>query len=203
MIRINLLGLKKEVKKSTITAAPSLEGMKLIVFGAVFTVAALGIVYYRYNSLIKESDQLTADLDKASKESKRLAGVKTAVQQLEGVKTQLLRQIDVIEGLQRGRTGPVDMLVALANTVVGTKTMWLTAFDNSGSKISIKGEATSMNTVADFMHNLRATGRFTNIEMANTAQDAATKDLVTFSFDITADIVTTAAPQAGATGRGH
>src|SRR5882672_3056963 len=98
MIKINLLGLKKEVKKSASVSAPvSMEGMKLVVFGVAFLAAGLGYVAWRHIGLTNESDQIVKDMDIAKKEATRLAGVKTQVEQLEAVKRNLVRQIDVIE----------------------------------------------------------------------------------------------------------
>jgi Tfp pilus assembly protein PilN len=198
MIKINLLGVKKEVKKSAMAGpSVSLEGTKLIVFGLLFTAAGLGYCYYRYITLDSQEKKIAADQKFEEKRKTELTAVKTQVEQLERVKGQLQHQIDVIQGLERGRTGPVVMLNTLANTVVGTKTMWLLTFDNTGNKISISGMATSMNTVADFLRNLQNSGQFANVEMKETAQDETRTDLKVYKFDITADVVSNApAPDA-------
>ena len=197
MIKINLLGLKKEIKKSSGVSAPvSLEGAKIVIFAIVFTAAGLGYVAYRHITLNTEADQIGADMKKAVEEQKHLAAVKVEVEGMERIKGDLLKQIDVIEALERGRTGPTQMLNTLANAVVTTKTMWLTTFDTASGKVNLAGLATSMITVADFVENLKKTGMFTNIEMRETAQDDKVKDLRTYTWEISADIVTQAAPDA-------
>ena len=197
MIKINLLGLKKEIRKSSGVSAPvSLEGAKIVIFAIVFTAAGLGYVAWRHVSLNSEADKITADTKKAVDEQKRLAAVKVEVEQMEAVKRQLIKQIDVIEALERGRTGPTQMLNAMANTVVSTKTMWLTTFDTTGSKVNMTGLATSMITVADFVEGLKKSGMFINIEMKETVQDDKVKDLKAYSWEISADIVLPAAPDA-------
>jgi Tfp pilus assembly protein PilN len=199
MIKINLLGLKKEIKRSSGASAPvSLEGAKIVIFALLFAAAGVGWVGYRHITLNAQADKIDTDTKKAVEEQKRLAGVKTEVEQREAVKRQLQRQIDVIEALQYGRTGPTQMFNTLANTVVTTKTMWLTTLDTNGGKVNMAGLATSMITVADFIDGLKKSGMFANIEMKETAQDDKVKDLRAYSWEINADIVTQAEPDAKA-----
>ncbi len=192
MIKINLLGLKKEVKKS---AAPSvsLAGTALTIAAVAFLVAGLGWDYYRYYSLSSDETRIVADLKKATAEKTRLEGVKKQFEALQATKGQLMNQINVISALERGRTGPVEMLAALADTVVSTKTMWLTTFENTGDKVHMTGFATSSATVADFLRNLKDTGQFTNIELKDVAQDN-TKDtgFTAFQFEVNADLTNVA-----------
>jgi type IV pilus assembly protein PilN len=196
MIKINLLGLKKEIKKS---AAPSvsLAGTALSAALVVFLVAGLGWDYYRYFTLDSESTKIAADFVRVNKEKTRLEGVKKQFQTLQDSKAQLMKQIDVISALERGRTGPVEMLAALANTVVSTKTMWLTTFENTGGGVHMTGMATSADTVADFMRSLKDTGQFTNIELKDTSQeDSKDRGFTAFQFEVNAQLVN--APQTGA-----
>jgi type IV pilus assembly protein PilN len=196
MIRINLLGLKKEIKKSAAPAV-SLAGTALTIAAVAFLVAGLAWDYYRYYSLSSEGDRIAADFKKANLEKTRLAGVKAQYDALQATEAQLTKQIDVISALERARTGPVEMLAALANTVVSTKTMWLTTFDNTGDKVHMTGFATSADTVADFMRNLKDTGRFTSVELTDTSQDdAKDRGYTAFQFELNAQLVNGApAPQ--------
>jgi Tfp pilus assembly protein PilN len=199
MIKINLLGLKKEIKKSSGGSAPvSMQGLGLVLIGLAFAALGPGWEAYRHITLTAEAEKIDADTKKAVAEQTRLAAVKADVEQREAAKKLLQKQIDVIEALERGRTGPTQMLNAMANTVVGTKTMWLTTFSTTGNKVNMAGLATSMNTVADFVEGLKRSGMFTDIEMKETAQDDRVKDLRAYSWEINADIVLPVAPDAQA-----
>jgi Tfp pilus assembly protein PilN len=190
MIKINLLGLKKEVKKSAGVSAPvSLEGAKIVIFAVLFTAAGIGWVAYRHITLSAEETKIAEDYKKAQAEQTKLAAVKVEVEQQEAIKKLLTRQIDVIDALKRGRTGPTEMLNTVANTVVTTKTMWLTTFDTTGNKVNMAGLATSMITVSDFVEGLKRSGLFNNIEMKETAQDDRVKELKAYSWEINAEIV--------------
>jgi Tfp pilus assembly protein PilN len=197
MIKINLLGLKKEIKKSSGVSAPvSMEGAKIVVFAILFTVAGIGWVAYRHITLTADTDRIEKEMKTAQAEQTRLAAVKVEVEQQEATKKLLTKQKDVIEALKRGRTGPTQMLNTVANIVVTTKTMWLTTFDTTGNKVNMAGLATSMITVSDFVEGLKNSGMFTNIEMKETAQDDRVKDLKAYSWEINAEVVLPAAPDA-------
>jgi type IV pilus assembly protein PilN len=201
MIKINLLGLKKEVKKSA-TPSVSLAGTALAIAAVAFLVAGLAWDYYRYFSLNSESEKIAEASKKANQEKTRLAGIKAQFDALQAVKGQLQKQIDVISALERGRTGPVEMLASLANTVVSTKTMWLTTFENTGDKVHMTGFATSADTVADFLRNLKDTGQFTNVELKDTAQDdSKDRGYTAFAFEVSAQLTNGVPPPQPAGGK--
>lgn len=196
MIKINLLGLKKEIKKSAVPQV-SLAGTALAVALVAFLVAGLGWDYYRYYALNSDGEKVDAEFQKANKEKGRLEGVKKQYDALQADKAQLMKQIDVISALERGRTGPVEMLASLANTVVSTKTMWLTTFDNTGDKVHMTGFATSADTVADFLRSLKDTGQFSNVELKDTSQDdAKNRGFTAFQFEVSAQLTNVAPPAA-------
>jgi Tfp pilus assembly protein PilN len=85
------------------------------------------------------------------------------------------------------------MLASLANTVVSTKTMWLTTFENTADKVHMTGFATSAETVADFLRNLKDTGQFTNVELKDTSEDDdADRGFVAFKFEVSAQLTNVA-----------
>lgn len=193
MIRINLLGLKKEVKKSA-GPAVSLEGAKLTVMLLGFLAVALLALAYHYISLTNEQTKLTNDMRAAEAEKSRLAGVKAEFERFQAAKLDLTRRIDIIEALKRGQTGPVEMLTQLAAAVQASKTMWVVSFDSTGEHVEIDGIALSVNIVADFIKNLKNTGFFKNVEIKETYQDEAAVDLTNFIFQLTADFNQPATP---------
>src|SRR5712664_3097719 len=121
MIRINLLGLKKEIKKSAV-AMPTVSLQGTMLATAAIAITALGFAWvgYRYYELDKETTATEVATKKENDEAKRLAAVKASVDALEVEKKKLAKQIEVIQALENGRTGPIEMLYALANTVVST-----------------------------------------------------------------------------------
>lgn len=198
MIRINLLGLKKEISKAAVPTV-SMEGAKATAIFVVIGVLAVGVLFYHYQTLSKEADDLAKRMAAAQAEKTRLAQVKTEVDLFEKRKKAFQDRINTIERLKAGQTGPVTLLTSLANTVQLSEHLWLTNFVADNVKVSIDGVAGNVNTVADFIANLRRSGQFKTVEIRESFQDDKFKDIPTFVFSITAERVppTPAQPAAG------
>ena len=77
----------------------------------------------------------------------------------------LQQRIDVIETLQKNRTGGQELLQMVANTVVRVDALWLTSLDRKGDNLEIEGEAGSINAVANFITQLKRSGYFDKVEI--------------------------------------
>jgi len=201
MIRINLSGAKKEVKKAGGGPSVSLEGAKLTLFFVGFLLLGLGYVAGRYYQLQSKGTELDEKIVVAEKEKARLATVKAQYEQQEAYKRDLSRRIDIIEGLKRGQTGPVEMLNQLAGAVQANKTLWLTSFDNVGNRVNMVGSAISVTAVADFINTLKRTGYFSNVEIREAYQDDRSAAMTTFLFTLTAELVLPGSQSAAGTAK--
>ncbi len=198
MIRINLLGIKKE-KAGTRMPSVSVEGAKATALFVVIALLAVGWIGFRYTTLTSENARLNEDLRKAQAEKQRLQAVKEQVDAFEKKKQLLTKKINIIETLKRNQTGPVTMLNALANTVQSSGTLWLTSFTNDGTKIAVNGIAGNVNTVADFITNLKRSSYFKNVEIAQSYEEETPGGGSTFVFTISADVAPPEAPPATGT----
>lgn len=187
MIRINLLEGKKEAKAARAPAV-SLEGAKLTGLVVGFLGLAVVLLFGHFYMLQKEATELDEQTRAAQAEKARLAQVKASVDQFEKRKQLLTKRIDIIEGLKRGQTGPVEMLASLSNSVQATNTVFLTSFENTGEKVNIEGVAASVNAVADFIGSLKRSGYFKNVEIRESYQDEKVKDATSFVFQLSADL---------------
>ena len=200
MIRINLLGQSRP--KAAKKAVP-LEATVQIVFLLVaigVAVVVLGITYYQQKS---ELDKTNAKIVELRNEKTALTQVKQEVDQFESQKAVLQQRIDVIETLQRNRTGAQELLQQVANTVVRVDQLWLTGLTQTGNAISIDGEAGSINAVANFLTQLKRSGYFDQIEIKEAKENDVSKGVETFGFSITASIsqqAPAAQPQARTAG---
>jgi Tfp pilus assembly protein PilN len=191
MIRINLLGLKKEVSKSRMPSI-SMEGAKATaLFVVILALAVLGLAGH-YWMLSSEKAKLDDEMKVAEAEKARLARVKAEYEQFQKATQALQRRINIIEGLKKAQTGPVVLLSTLATTVESSGPIGLASFDAETNKITMGGVANSVNTVADFITNLKSCGQFKNVEIKEWYQDPSIKVVSIFVFSITADVV---APQ--------
>jgi Tfp pilus assembly protein PilN len=55
---------------------------------------------------------------------------------------------------------------------------------NDGKTLNFTGMALSPNSVADLMANLRKTGAFRTVEIKETSQDSAVKEVQAFKFEL-------------------
>jgi Tfp pilus assembly protein PilN len=183
MIRINLLGRARP--KATRQAVP-LEATLQLVFLVAALVVSMGVLYYHWNSMNQEIVEVQAHIQKQSGEKARLEHLKTQVDEFERQKTVLTQRINVIEELQRDRTGGQELLDALANTVTRTDTLWLTSLDRKGDALTIVGSAGSINAVANFITQMKHSGYFDQVEIKDSTQDTKNVAVQTFNFTLTA-----------------
>ena len=190
MIQINLLGRARP--KAARQAVP-LEATLQIVFFVLALVVAGSILYYDWYSMTQQAAEVRANIQRQTGEKARLEQLKTQVEQFEKQRAVLQQRINIIEELQRNRTGGQELLNALANTVTRTDTLWLTSLQRRGNVLTIQGSAGSINAVANFITQLRRSGYFDQVEIRESTQDAAMTAVQMFNFTLTAQF---ALPQA-------
>src|ERR1700730_17974470 len=185
MIRINLLG---QARPRAAKKAVPLEATVQVVFAIVALVvpaAILGITYYQQKS---ELDRTNTKIAALRAEKASLQQIKQEVDRFEGQKAVLQQRIDVIETLQRSRSGGQELLQMVADTVVRTDSVWLTAFDRTGNSINMEGEAASINAVANFITQLKRSGYFDNVEIKQAIENDILPSVETYGFSMTAAI---------------
>ncbi len=183
MIRINLLGRARP--KPQRQAVP-LEATLQVVFFLAAMVVALGVLYYNWHSTNDQITEVRLHIQKQSGEKARLEKLKMQVDEFERQKGVLQQRINIIEQLQRNRTGGQELLNALADTVTRTDTLWLTSLNRQGNGLTIVGTAGSINAVANFITQLKHSGYFDQIEIKESTQDTKSSDIQTFAFTLTA-----------------
>jgi Tfp pilus assembly protein PilN len=183
MIRINLLGRARP--KAQRQAVP-LEATLQVVFFLAAMVVALGVLYYNWHSTNDQITEVRLHIQKQSGEKARLEKLKMQVDEFERQKGVLQQRINIIEQLQRNRTGGQELLNALADTVTRTDTLWLTSLNRQGNGLTIVGTAGSINAVANFITQLKHSGYFDQIEIKESTQDTKNSDIQTFAFTLTA-----------------
>lgn len=183
MIRINLLGRARP--KAPRQALP-LEATLQVVFFVAALVVAFGVLYYNWHSTNAQIIEVRLHIQKQTGEKARLEQLKAQVNEFERQKTVLQQRINIIEELQRNRTGGQELLDALANTVVRTDTLWLTSLSRQGNALTILGTAGSINAVANFITQLEHSGYFNQIEIKESVQDTKNTAIQTFTFTLTA-----------------
>jgi Tfp pilus assembly protein PilN len=177
MIRINLAPSGGARRRAAIRLpAPSLN--LGVLFGVVYLAAILGIGAYWW-SLSAEKARLAADVARATTE---VASLKATIGQGTNVRNEVAdmrKRVEVIESLTRGQSRPILMFDAFVDLI--PRDLWVTALEDRGSILKVTGTAFSPTAVADLMSNLRASGRFKDVDIVVSRQDLTkTPRLVTF-----------------------
>ncbi len=191
MIRINLLGVPKKTTRgggrraSTVAATGGGgEGSSTLILGLIFAGALAVLIGLAHVWVQREHDVLEKNLQKAVLENQRLADVKAKYEASKKKADMYERRVRVIDELKSAQSGPVDLLNLVADTINSTDAVWLETMTNDGKTLNFTGMALSPNSVADLMANLRKTGAFRTVEIKETAQDNAVKEVQAFKFEL-------------------
>ncbi len=185
MIRINLLGQARP--KATKQAVPLEATLQILLGFAAVAIAAI-VLSVTYFSQKRELDATNSRILALKAEKTSLQQVKQEVEQFEAQKRALQTRIDVIEELQKNRSGAQELLQMVANTVVRVDQLWLTSLERKGDTLQIAGEAGSVNAVANFITQLKRSGYFDKIEIQEAKEDDVAKSVTTYGFTMSAAI---------------
>jgi Tfp pilus assembly protein PilN len=191
MIRINLLGSPKpKGKKGPAISMPSFDmgnlGGPLVQVAAVLLIAgALNFGYWYH--LDQEKKSIEVQMRVAEQKNRELADIKARYLERQRQADAYKRRVDVIDQLRANQVGPVSLLAMIGDTVNGTEAVWLNSMQDQGANVAIDGTALSSDAVANLISNLQKTGFFKNIEIKESYQDDAVKDMQAFQFTLTCE----------------
>jgi|SRR5215469_2847317 len=194
MIKINLLETAKgKGKRGGGGSGPSMPTMemgdmgspklKVLVIVVIAGLVNLGI-WYRADHLSKE---IAAKMKVAEQKNRELADVKAKFLDRQRQADVYKRRVDVIDGLRANQLGPVNLMAMMGETVNNTEAVWLSKMDDQGANVNLEGMALSPDAVANLIANLQKTGFFKNVEIKETYQDEAVKDMQAFQFTLTCE----------------
>lgn len=185
MIRINLLG---QTRPKAAKQAVPLEATLQIVLGVAAVAVACVVLSVVYFSQKRQLEDTNRRIQQLQAEKASLQQIKQDVDRFESQKSILQQRIDVIETLQKNRSGGQDLLQMVANTVVRVDSLWLTSMTKTAGGLTIDGEAGSINSVANFITELKRSGYFDSIEIKNAKENDLVPGVETYSFSMTAGI---------------
>ena len=164
MIRINLA--PPSVKKGGGLSIPAFNlGM---VFGgiALLLVLVLGGWWW---SLSAEIKRLNTEITENKKQADRLKVVIAEGQRFQRDTLLLERRVNAIGLAARYQTRPVYLLDAVLDTL--PKDLWLTRMEEKGTQLKFAGTTYSATALSDFMSNLKASGKFKDVDIVDAKQD--------------------------------
>lgn len=180
MIRINLAPPLH--RRSIREFRFQMPALNLGILFLVLYVGALSAVMIYWAHLYREEQHLTAEIAKASQE---LAVLKPITAQAARVKDQLAdlqKRVKTIDELTKDQSKPTRILDAFAGVVPND--LWITKMEERGRMLKVSGTAFSPAAVSDLMANLRASGKFKEVEIVMSRQDL-TKSPRLVTFEVT------------------
>ena len=166
MIRINLAPV--EARRGGGIALPSFNLGFLFGFLAL---VAIGVVAWTFWARKAEETRLVNDIRTGENE---LQGLKAQLGQGANVKAQLGEargRVQLIEQLTKDQDRPLRLLDNFVDMV--PKELWITSMEDKGAGLKIQGSAFTTVIVSEFMANLKASGKFKDIEIVISRQDLA------------------------------
>ena len=206
MIRINLLGGERQVKKTAITFD---IGRRITALCSVLLVlTAVGIGYWYY-ALRQRSTELDAAILSAQREQTRLQSIIREVAVFDEQRSALQERVTLIEQLRSGQSIPVQLLDQVSKSLPDM--LWLTDLDQKGNDVTIEGQSTTLIALSDFVGNLGNSSLLVKpIEIVNSqvdsvaipGQKAGKVDLIKFTVKAQLVPPKNAPPPLPARGRG-
>jgi Tfp pilus assembly protein PilN len=152
---------------------------------AVLAIAgALNFGYwYRLDQQKKSIESQTRIAEQKNRE---LADIKVRYLERQKQAEAYKRRVDVIDQLRSGQSNAtVNLLSMIGDTVNSTEAVWLNSMQDTGASVAIDGTALSADAVANLISNLQKTGFFKSVEIKESYQDDAIKDMQAFQFQLT------------------
>lgn len=186
MIEINLLP-HREAKR----VADLRENVAVLVLGLVVIA---GVAVFMNGRISNEIEMARQAVQKMETEIARYKPQEAQVEVFKAKKSQLEDKLDVIEGLDSARSGPVRVLEQLAAHT--PERLWLTSLVTNAGQITLKGDSLDNGVVADFLRGLNASNYFVNVDLVKTGRGSTVGGVRLVQFEITADLVNPAKAEA-------
>lgn len=177
MIRINLLPVRAARKKESIRFQTTIA---VLITSFCFILAIfLYVVYvFEVQSIKEEINIVAVENAKIMKKIGQLKNIKAE-------KKLVQDKLDVVDELEAGRSGPVELLTKIANAIPEMAT--LSSLVQKENIITVRGYAADKEVVASFMRNLRSAGTGWRAELGQmTAGKTGKRSSVSFDLRITA-----------------
>ena len=178
MLEINLLPVREARR-----AADLRQYFMQLVLVIIVCIGGVGLYQSRLGDKLERAEdrvnQMQSDIDQFKPQLDQVARFKKR-------KAALEKKIDVIDGLDKARSGPVRMLSELARRT--PERLWLTSLSTKGSLIKLKGKSVDNELVALFLRNLGESEYFENVDLDSAKLSSNKTGMKTVQFAINVEL---------------
>ena len=178
MIHINLLPVRESRRVEAVKRELAIAGLAGVVIaglcGATFIV-----VQAQVSDVKAENKQLKDDIA-------NLKSIVARVDEIDELKQELQRKLDVIGQLKRNKTGPVHMLDELSNAT--PEKLTLQTVQEVGGRLTLNGYAVNNEIISQFLSNLEQSDWFDEVYLIEIDQEERNGYKVK-QFSVTARLV--------------
>lgn len=160
MIRINLLPVRAAKRKETV------RQQVVILLGTLAIVFLIAFLVYSY--LLVKISSTKEEISRSEQEIVELKAKIGKIKDLEKLKSDVQKKLDVLTRLRTEKTGPVQRLRTLSQSA--PEKLWLTSYSESGSAITINGVSFNEDLIASFMKSIEASTDFEKVELVVSEQ---------------------------------
>lgn len=182
MIRINLLpeGVKNAAWEGGAAKGLAVNPGWVVGASAMVGFVVMGGLAWFWSA---RGARFEREVRREQAEQARLAAIEKENQIYARQLKELEGRVSTLKALESSRTGPVDFMTALGETVDRTKDVYLVSVGADGDRLLVKGQAGSVGSIADFIAALKRSGGFADVELGQYYQDDQSERL-TFKFDL-------------------
>ena len=183
MLKINLLPVREARRKADLR-----QYVMQLLLVVIICIGSVGLYQSQLSDQVSRAEarskQMASDIEQFKPQLDQVAKFKKR-------KASLEKKIDVIDGLDRARSGPVRVLAELATRTPDR--LWLTNLSTKGQAITLTGRSLDNELVALFLRQLGESEYFANVDLDSAKLSSGKAGLRTVLFKINADMVQPAA----------
>ena len=186
IMEINLLPHREARRAADLRETIALLGLGLVLIG--------GGIFFSNKAVQSDLAHAEANVAQLEADIERYKPQQKLVDKFKKQKKQLQDKLDVINSLERARSGPVRVLDELSAHTPDR--LWLTAIATKGKGIRLEGQSLDTGVVADFLRELNSSPYFKNVDLDKTSGGKVVEGVRLVNFVIRADMTTPAASAA-------
>ena len=139
-----------------------------MLFGTLSLAAIVVVAGYSWR-LSSQREQLERDISIATKQLETLKAAIAEGNRYKAERDDLEKRVVAVEELTKNQTRPISFLDALADAI--PQDLWITGTSERDRVFHFNGTAYSSTAVADFMSNLKSSGKFKDVDLVVARQD--------------------------------